>query len=152
MPRHHWGSLTDASAVMAAHWLLSSTTHSSYSIDVVLPRFMWLFELISMPFPAAISPVFQRVVGVLLHCLPADWCHQQTTSCKAVVLRWITTVGCQFFLHHQQSSRSPMDAEVSMPSALSFPGIYYIVLQITDILAALTLSFGRNHRHFHFGA
>ena len=34
-----------------------------------------------------------------------------------------------------------MDAEVSNPSALSFPGIYQMVLEIMDILAILPLSF-----------
>ena len=28
------------------------------------------------------SPIFQWVVGVLLHCLPADWCYQQTVSSR----------------------------------------------------------------------
>ena len=59
------------------------------------------------------SPVFQWVVRVLLHCLPADQCRQQTASCKVVVLWWmLTTVGCHFLLHlllhYLQSSHSPM--------------------------------------------
>ena len=79
-------------------------------------------------------------VGVLLHCLLADQCRQQITSCTVVVLWWTrTTVGCQFLLHlllhHMQSSHSSMDAEVPKLCALSFPGIYYTVLEIMGILA-----------------
>ena len=41
------------------------------------------------------SPAFQRVVAVFLHCLPEDGRHQQTGSCKAVILWWtLTTVRC----------------------------------------------------------
>ena len=57
---------------------------------------------------------------------PIDRCHRQTPSCKDIVLQWtLTTAGCQFILsllrHHLQSSYSPMNPQVSEPSALSFP-------------------------------
>ena len=57
--------------------------------------------LLSSWFPCRIrqlfSPVFHCVVGVLLHCRPADRCRQQTSSCTTVNIRWtVTTARCQF--------------------------------------------------------
>ena len=97
------------------------------------------------PMQQLFSPVFQRVVGGLLNCFPADRFRQQTASCKAIVPRWTqTTLGCHFLLHlllhHPQSSCSSMDAELSKSSAISFTGIHWIVLEIMDILAVLLLS------------
>ena len=60
---------------------------------------------------ADVFTVIQWVGEVLLHCLPADRCRQQTTSCKVVVLQWtLMTMGCHL-LDHLESSHSPMYAD-----------------------------------------
>ena len=74
---------------------------------------------------SSFSLAFQCVIRVLLHCLPAHRCHQQSPNCKAVVLQWtLTTVGCQFrlhlLLHHLQSSWSAIDADVSKAFCIIF--------------------------------
>ena len=49
---------------------------------MLLTTILHLSELISMPYPEAVSSLFQWVAGVLLHYFPADRCHLQTANCK----------------------------------------------------------------------
>ena len=91
-------------------------------IDVVLPWFTRSTSVTPSVHGADFHAVFSRcflqsLSAILLHRFRADRCHQQTTSCKAVVLQWtLTTVGCEFLLppllHHLQSSHSPTNSHV----------------------------------------
>ena len=131
------------------NWSTSSAFYSSTLWCCWRGFCLWWF---SYRIQQLFSPVFQWTVWVLLHCHPADRCRQQTASCKAVALWFtLTTIGCQFLLHHMQSSRSVMDAKVSesILHYLFFRNIPKIVLEVMDILPVLLLSSERNLQYFH---
>ena len=81
-------SLVDVLSLICVNprWLNWSTSSSTFPIFCILVDGLDLMLLTSICRTQQLfSSVFQWDVGILLHCLPADQCHQQTTSCTVVV-------------------------------------------------------------------